>query len=65
MHPFDFAILPETISHHTLLQVAVKIMDLNQIKEDYVIRNLCREAQIMSRLNHPCIAALYQTIQVS
>ncbi|KAG5888172.1 hypothetical protein JTB14_018533 [Gonioctena quinquepunctata] len=40
-------------------------MDVNQIKEDYVIRNLCREAKIMSKLNHPCIVALFQTMQRS
>ncbi|VEN41944.1 unnamed protein product, partial [Callosobruchus maculatus] len=38
-------------------------MDVSQIKEDYVIRNLYREARIMFKLNHPCIAALYQTMQ--
>ncbi|CAG9821677.1 unnamed protein product [Phaedon cochleariae] len=57
----------ETRQAHALpiaLDVAVKVMDINQIKEDYVIKNLCREAKIMSKLNHPCIVALFQTMQV-
>lgn len=47
-----------------LLQVAVKIMDVTQIKEEYIIRNLHREARIMAQLRHPCIVNLYQTMQV-
>lgn len=39
-------------------------MDTSLIKEEYVVKNLYREAKIMSRLMHPCIAALYQTMQV-
>lgn len=39
-------------------------MDVTAIKEDYVIRNLYREAKIMSKLFHPCVAALFQTMQV-
>ncbi|KAK9880576.1 hypothetical protein WA026_011817 [Henosepilachna vigintioctopunctata] len=38
-------------------------MDLNNIKEDYVIRNLFREARIMSKLKHPCIVSLFETMQ--
>ncbi|KAH1027821.1 serine/threonine-protein kinase MARK2 [Dendroctonus ponderosae] len=61
----NFARVEEAM--HTILnvKVAVKIMDVNQIKEDYIIRNLCREAKIMAKLNHPCICALYQTMQRS
>uniref|UniRef100_A0AAR5P7Q3 Protein kinase domain-containing protein n=1 Tax=Dendroctonus ponderosae TaxID=77166 RepID=A0AAR5P7Q3_DENPD len=61
----NFARVEEAM--HTILnvKVAVKIMDVNQIKEDYVIRNLCREAKIMAKLNHPCVCALYQTMQRS
>lgn len=40
-------------------------MDTSQIKEEYVVRNLEREARIMSNLSHPCIAALYETLQVN
>lgn len=48
-----------------MFQVAIKIMDINELKEDYVIRNLYREAKILSKLAHPSIATLFQTMQVS
>ncbi|XP_066259117.1 hormonally up-regulated neu tumor-associated kinase-like [Euwallacea similis] len=61
----NFARVEEAV--HTILnvKVAVKIMDVAQIKEDYIIKNLCREAKLMAKLNHPCVSALYQTMQVS
>lgn len=52
------------INKRILLQVAVKIMDVTQIREDYVIKNLYREAKILSKLKHPCIVSLFQTMQV-
>ncbi|CAH0551637.1 unnamed protein product [Brassicogethes aeneus] len=65
--------LPQMIVLHTpfaihsrfTFQVAVKIMDMDKIKEEYVIKNLYREATIMAKLNHPCISALFQTMQRS
>ncbi|XP_057654176.1 serine/threonine-protein kinase MARK2-like [Diorhabda carinulata] len=61
----NFARVEEAV--HTILnvKVAIKIIDVNHIKEEYVIKNLYREAKIMSKLNHPCIAFLYQTMQRS
>lgn len=47
-----------------LLQVAVKIMDINKITEDYVIKNLYREGKLMAKLNHPNITSLFETMQV-
>ncbi|XP_049876862.1 serine/threonine-protein kinase par-1-like [Pectinophora gossypiella] len=44
------------------LQVAIKIIDLTCIKEEYARRNLHREPRVMARLRHPCIAALYETM---
>lgn len=43
----------------------MKIMNVQEIKEDYIIRNLHREAKLLAQLSHPCIAALYETMQVS
>ncbi|CAK1553109.1 unnamed protein product [Leptosia nina] len=43
-------------------KVAIKIIDLTCIKEDYARRNLHREPRIMAKLRHPCIAALYETM---
>ncbi|CAH1113001.1 unnamed protein product [Psylliodes chrysocephalus] len=59
----NFARVEEAV--HTILnvRVAIKIMDVNHIKEEYVIKNLYREAKIMAKLNHPCIVSLFQTMQ--
>ncbi|XP_004924248.1 hormonally up-regulated neu tumor-associated kinase homolog A [Bombyx mori] len=43
-------------------KVAVKVIDLTCIKEEYARRNLHREPRVMARLRHPCIAALYETM---
>ncbi|XP_032519790.1 serine/threonine-protein kinase MARK2-like [Danaus plexippus] len=43
-------------------KVAIKIIDLTCIKEDYARRNLHREPKVMAKLRHPCIAALYETM---
>lgn len=48
----------------SLFQVAVKIMDINKIKEDYVLKNLYREAKLMAKLNHPNVTSLFETMQV-
>ncbi|CAG9858025.1 unnamed protein product [Phyllotreta striolata] len=59
----NFARVEEAV--HTILnvRVAIKIMDINDVKEEYVIKNLYREAKIMAKLNHPCIVNLFQTMQ--
>ncbi|XP_047526137.1 serine/threonine-protein kinase par-1-like [Pieris napi] len=43
-------------------KVAIKVIDLTCIKEDYARRNLHREPRVMAKLRHPCIAALYETM---
>lgn len=40
------------------------MMNVAEIKEEYVVRNLHREAKLLSQLSHPCIAGLYETMQV-
>lgn len=47
-----------------LFKVAIKIIDLTCIKEEYARRNLHREPRVMAKLRHPCIAALYETMMV-
>ena len=49
----------------TFSQVAVKIIDMNNIKDDYVRRNLFREARLLRRLSHPNIIKLFETIKVT
>ncbi|XP_076274726.1 uncharacterized protein LOC143205359 isoform X1 [Rhynchophorus ferrugineus] len=61
----NFARVEEAVHNVLNVRVAVKIMDVNEIKEDYVVKHLYREAKLMAKLNHPCIAALYQTMQRS
>ncbi|XP_046753207.1 SNF1-related protein kinase catalytic subunit alpha KIN12-like [Diprion similis] len=43
--------------------VAVKVIDTGTIREDYVFKNLTREARLLSKLRHPNIVRLYETIQ--
>ncbi|KAF7385604.1 hypothetical protein HZH68_014034 [Vespula germanica] len=43
--------------------VAVKIIDTQHGRQDYVMKNLTREAKLLSMLQHPSIVRLYETIQ--
>lgn len=47
------------------MQVAIKIIETDKIKEDYVRKNLLREAQLMRRLRHPNIIRLYETMKTN
>ena len=48
-----------------MLQVALKIIDTDKIKEQYLRKNLLREAQLMRRLRHPNIIRLYETMKAN
>ena len=50
------------MANHVILnkKVALKVLTLSKIKDPYVLKNLQREANIMSRLNHPRVVALYE-----
>ena len=43
-------------------KVAIKILDKNKIKDENDIRRISREIHILSKLYHPNIAQLYETI---
>ena len=46
----------------TQQKVAIKILDKNRIKDENDIRRISREIHILSKLYHPNIAQLYETI---
>ncbi|XP_011496574.1 PREDICTED: CBL-interacting serine/threonine-protein kinase 26-like [Ceratosolen solmsi marchali] len=47
----------------SLLKVAIKITDTTKISQNYILKNLTREAKLLSMLDHPNIVKLYETIQ--
>lgn len=58
------SIVNEIMRNFPLFQVAIKIIDTSQITQEYVIKDLTREAKLLSMLHHPNIVKLYETIQV-
>ena len=46
-------------------QVAIKILEKKRIKDQYIIRNLYREAFLLRRLWHPNIIHLYEVFETS
>ncbi|XP_031784442.1 MAP/microtubule affinity-regulating kinase 3-like isoform X4 [Nasonia vitripennis] len=59
----NFARVVEAVHSVLKAKVAIKIIDTSRITQEYVIKNLTREAKILSMLNHPSIVRLYETIQ--
>jgi len=53
------------VAHHKVLQkeVAMKIIKKSSIKDPYVAKNLEREAQILSTLNHINVVRLFEIVQ--
>ena len=49
-------------SLQSLLQVAIKIIELNEIEEPYRRKNVLRESAILKTLRHPNIVRLYETL---
>ncbi|XP_054713700.1 hormonally up-regulated neu tumor-associated kinase-like [Uloborus diversus] len=43
-------------------KVAMKIINRNDVKDEYVARNLHREARILAKLRHPNIIQLYESM---
>ncbi|XP_012285271.1 MAP/microtubule affinity-regulating kinase 3 [Orussus abietinus] len=44
-------------------EVAIKVIDAGTIRKSYVVKNIAREAKLLSVLHHPGIVRLYETIQ--
>jgi len=55
------------IAEHVLLssEVALKIMDTSRIKDDYILKNLQREATILGQLSHPNVVKLLEICTTS
>ena len=45
--------------------MAIKIIDIDRVQEEYVRKNLLREAKLMRGLKHPNIIRLYETMKTS
>ena len=41
----------------------MKVIDTRKIKDDYVKRNILREARLLKKVNHPNIVRLYETLK--
>ena len=52
-------------SRHSIIKrdVALKVMNKNKIKDEYVSRNYHREAEILSQLRHPNIVRLVEVLE--
>ena len=62
-HPLTHSYMSHSHTHST--QVAIKIIETEKIREEYVRKNLLREAQLMRRLRHPNIIRLYETMKTN
>eukprot|EP00730_Choanoeca_flexa_P008910 TRINITY_DN12556_c0_g4_i1.p1 TRINITY_DN12556_c0_g4~~TRINITY_DN12556_c0_g4_i1.p1 ORF type:complete len:725 (+),score=93.73 TRINITY_DN12556_c0_g4_i1:133-2307(+) len=58
-----FAKVRLAVHRATGMEVAIKILTKDRIKEDYVRENLHREGQLMKDLKHPNIAQLYEIVE--
>ena len=46
-----------------LLQVAIKVTDKKKDLNDYLVKNLHREAKLLSRIRHPNIVQAYEVLE--
>ncbi|XP_072170246.1 uncharacterized protein [Diadema setosum] len=61
----NFAVVELGTHTVTKTKVALKVIDKRKITKSYIKKNLTREARMMSQLQHPNIARLYETIASS
>ncbi|XP_055920913.1 uncharacterized protein LOC129952383 [Eupeodes corollae] len=57
-----FARVQEANHIHLNVKVAVKILTFRDVKDEYIIKNMRREAKILSKVSHPNIIYLFETI---
>lgn len=58
-----FACVEEAIHKHLDAKVAIKIINLNELSNDYEKKHLKREEGILSQLSHPGIIKLFEIIE--
>eukprot|EP00041_Stephanoeca_diplocostata_P010380 m.165188 g.165188 ORF g.165188 m.165188 type:complete len:900 (+) comp18127_c0_seq1:535-3234(+) len=58
-----FAVVREGKHLITDVDVACKVFDKTAMKDDYVVKNLHREAEILRKLQHPHIIQLYEILE--
>lgn len=59
----NFAYVELATNRITKSKVAMKVIDTRKIKDDYVKRNILREALLLKKVNHPNIVRLYETLK--
>ncbi|XP_022799841.1 serine/threonine-protein kinase par-1-like isoform X2 [Stylophora pistillata] len=59
----NFAYVELATNRITNSKVAMKVIDTRKIKDDYVKRNILREARLLKKVNHPNIVRLYETLK--
>lgn len=59
----SFAKVYEATHRHLNTKVALKTMNITEMKDCYMKKNYKRESALLSMLNHPAIVALYEVIE--
>jgi serine/threonine protein kinase len=59
----NYAKVKEAIHTITHQRVALKIIDFDVLKDEYMLRNFEREAAILSKLKHPNIVQLFESFR--
>ncbi|XP_020630932.1 serine/threonine-protein kinase NIM1-like [Orbicella faveolata] len=59
----NFAYVELATNRITKTKVAMKVIDTRKIKDEYVRKNILREALLLKKVNHPNIVRLYETLK--
>lgn len=59
----SFAKVYEAMHRHLNAKVALKTMNVTEMKDSYIKKHYKREALLLSRLNHPGIIALFEVME--
>lgn len=59
----NFAHVELATNRVTKTKVAMKIIDTRKLKDEYVKKNILREALLLKKVSHPNIVRLYETLK--